>query len=88
MFSADEIEERIKLRPFQPVRIVSSSGHTYDVFHPDMVLLGQSSIIVGIPGAENPKRYDQTARLSLFQITALEDLPAPAPTEPHGNGQE
>ncbi len=35
MFNADDIEARIKSRPFVAVRIVTSSGQVFDVYHSD-----------------------------------------------------
>ncbi len=35
-------------RPFQPFRLVMSSGQTYEVRHPEMAMLTRTSILVGI----------------------------------------
>jgi hypothetical protein len=34
-------------RPFQPFRLIMSSGENYDVRHPEMAMLTQSDILVG-----------------------------------------
>ncbi|MBI5761626.1 MAG: hypothetical protein HZA46_24210 [Planctomycetales bacterium] len=75
MFTANDIRARIKIQPFQPVRIVTSSGQTYDVFHPDMVLIAQRELIVGRASPRDPDIAEQTDRVSVLHITALEDLP-------------
>jgi len=36
MFNADDIEATVKGRLFVPVRIVTSSGQMFDVYHPDL----------------------------------------------------
>lgn len=76
MFTANDIRARIKVQPFKPVRIVTSSGQTYDVFHPGMILIGQRELTVGRPSSGDPSIYEQTDQVSVLHVTALEDLPA------------
>ena len=78
MFSSNDIQARISDHPFIPVRIVTSSGQTFDIHHPDLVMIGRRSIIVGTAGARNPRQYERTTRIAVMHVTALEDLPAPA----------
>jgi hypothetical protein len=85
MLTADDIRARVRLRPFPPLRIVTSSGETYDVYHPDLLMVGRREVTVGIPSGEAPTYYDRQARIAIMHITALHDLPA-APTPPD-NGQ-
>lgn len=33
MLTAADIRDRVRLRLFRPLRIVTSSGETYDVYH-------------------------------------------------------
>ncbi len=85
MLTADDIRDRVRLRPFLPLRLVTSSGETYDVYHPDLIMLGRREVTVGIPSGESPTYYDRQARIAIMHITALHDLPA-AP--PPSNGQD
>jgi hypothetical protein len=59
-----------------PVRIIISSGQTFDIYHPDLVLVGRRDMIIGMASKKNPATYEQTNRVPLMHITALEDLPA------------
>lgn len=58
-------------RPFQPFRLVMSSGKTYDVRHPEMAMLTRTDILVGIDIAEDgvPAEFDIC---SLLHVTAIE----------------
>lgn len=85
MLTADDIRDRVRVRPFQPLRIVTSSGESYDVYHPDLILVGRREITVGIPSDEAPTYYDHQARIAIRHITALHDLPSPP--QPPSNGQ-
>jgi hypothetical protein len=76
MFSPEDIQARLRQSPFMPVRIIISSGQTFDVFHPDLVLVGRRDMIIGMASKKNPTTYEQTTRVPLMHITALEDLPA------------
>jgi len=75
MYTAQEIKNRLSTSPFVPVRFVTSSGEKYDVYHPDLVLVGIRDIFIGFSSAMDPKVYDGSTRLALMHITALEDLP-------------
>ena len=86
MFSADDIQSRVTDRPFVPLRIVTSGGQCYDVYHPDLIMIGRRSLIVGTASSENPRQYEQTSRVAIMHVTALEDLPLPTP--PDGNGHK
>ena len=78
MFSADDIQARLRERPFSPIRIVTTTGQTYDVSHPDLVLVGRRFLIIGTPTAENPSIADQVTRLAMVHVTELRDLSKPA----------
>jgi hypothetical protein len=60
-------------RPFQPFRLVMSSGKTYDVRHPEMAMLTRTDILVGVDVAEDgvPAEFDIC---SLLHVTAIEPL--------------
>ena len=76
MLTAQIIRDRVRQQPFVPLRIVTSSGRTYDVRHPDLIWIGRSDLHVGMPSPEDPTIYDKDARIAIMHITALEDLPA------------
>ena len=84
MFTADDIQKRLKETPFVPVRIVTSSGQSYDVKHPDMVLVSIRWIIVGTASNEHPGLIDDATRIALLHIADLQDIHySPSPK---GNG--
>lgn len=74
MFTAEDILARMRKQPFVPVRIVTSSGESYEVHHPDLVLVGRRDIQVGLASKRNPAIYEQVSRVSLLHITAMEDV--------------
>jgi hypothetical protein len=63
----------------------TTTGQTYDVYHPDLVMVGRRALIMGTGGAENPTQFDVT-RLVLLYVSELRDLPTSA-SPPGSNGR-
>ena len=80
IFTPQDVRDRLRQRPFQPLRIVTTTGVTYDVYHPDLVFVGRRFIEVGIPAPEEPTFFDQVTRVALVHVTELRDLPSVIPT--------
>ncbi len=76
-FTADDIQARLRVRPFEPIRIVTTTGQTYDIYHPDLVVPGRRAIFVGTPSAENPSHFDSSTYVALVYITEIRSLPMP-----------
>jgi hypothetical protein len=60
-------------RPFQPFRLVMSSGQTYEVRHPEMALLTRTDMLVGVDIADDgvPAEFKIC---SLLHVTAVEPI--------------
>lgn len=65
--------EMLARRPFQPVRLILSSGAAYEVRHPEMAMLTRTSILIGTDLAEDgvPAEFKI---VSLLHVTAIEPL--------------
>jgi hypothetical protein len=46
----DGLFAAIRRRPFVPLRLYVSDGATYDVRHPDSILVTRRSVILALPG--------------------------------------
>jgi hypothetical protein len=75
MFNADDVQDRLQVRPFIPVRIITSSGQSYDITHPDLVLVGRRYLIVGTASNDNPKQFETANFVSVMHITDMQTLP-------------
>jgi hypothetical protein len=84
MYRPQDIRDRLHERPFRPLRLVLTTGQTYDIDHPDLLWVTQRDVHVGLPNKEDPTLPDQTTRVAILHIVELRDLPAQAPTP--GNG--
>lgn len=86
MLTSDDIRARVRRQPFVPVRIRTSDGESYDVYHPDLIMIGRRALIIGTATADDPATFERTAQVAILHVTAIEDLPIAA--HPGGNGQE
>lgn len=75
MYTAEQIQARLRDKPFQPLRIIASEGLRFDIYHPDLVFVGIRDIMVGSPSDANPTVYDKVTRVALVHVVGLEDLP-------------
>ena len=75
MFTADEIEARLRRQPFVPVRVLTSLGQNYDITRPHQVMIGRRAIIIGIPDRENPELYENATQVALMYVTDVQELP-------------
>jgi hypothetical protein len=74
--TAEALKALLKRRPFVPFKIKMSDGTSYDILHPDMVLVTRNWANIGVwqkgkPGEDIP---DTEAFLSFLHIAAVEDL--------------
>ncbi len=76
-------EIRSRLRPFEPFRIFTTSGETFDIRSPEMIMVLIGSVIIGFPASAQPENLERFTQLSLQHIVKLEPLSVPA----KGNGQ-
>ena len=86
MFSPDDIQARVRQQPFVPLRIVTTTGQTYDVYHPELVMVGRRSLEIGFPSAENLAHYEQVTRVALLHVTEVQELPTKKPASGNGEG--
>jgi hypothetical protein len=84
MFTAEEIQARLRAQPFRPLRIVASEGLRLDIHRPDLVFVGRRDLMIGSPDPASPSIYDRITYVALVHIVALEDLQTPS--APSSNG--
>lgn len=75
MFRPDELQTRLREQPFQPFRLIASEGLRYDIYHPDLLMVGQRDVTLGFPSDSNPRIYNRVIRIALIHLVGLEDLP-------------
>lgn len=75
----EDVRQYLERRPFQPLRLTLTDGRTYDVYHPDLLMVGRSSLTIGLPrpGDSRPV-YDRIVTVSLLHVMQVEATETPA----------
>ena len=74
----DQFVKFLQQRPFQPFRITLSNGVTYDVRHPELVMVGRSYIAIGVlPPSGTGPLIERLVTVSLIHVVQVEPLEAP-----------
>jgi hypothetical protein len=76
----EDVEKKIRQRPFKPFRILLTDGAEYRVLHPEMVLLGKRSLVVGLASDAQQTLYDRTVDVDLLHIARMDYLETPTTT--------
>ena len=77
----EELREVLRQQPFQPFRLVMTDGKTYDVRHPDLMMVGRRSAMVGLTGQPGRTYYERAVQVDLLHVIRLEPLER-APSAP------
>jgi hypothetical protein len=80
--SLDEVLQMARRQPFRPFRLYVSDGSAYEVRHPDLLMPGARSVIVGVALDPGQTYYDRHVVIDLIHITRLE----PMEPQPAGDG--
>lgn len=69
----DNFKKLLSRRPFQPFRIVMSSGELYVVTHPEAAMLTRHTLYIGTD-FDREGIPEESEMLSLIHITAVEPI--------------
>ena len=74
MISSRRLIDYVTAEPFRPFRIKMASGQSFDIRHPEMILVGRASarVYTATEPAENEKWHD----VSLVLMETVEPLDA------------
>ncbi len=87
---AEELMELLRVRPFVPLRIHLTDGQTYDIYHPDLVLVLRQRVDIGLKPDPATNVLERVEHCSLLHVVRVEELPptTPAGAAPAGSGVE
>ena len=79
MMAPQDLESELKKEPFQPFRIVTTAGKTYDITEKDrpLLLIGKQIVLIGLRVPETDPYFDRYEGVSLVHIVRLEPIPVP-----------
>lgn len=83
MFRTQDLQDRLRETPFVPFDLIVTTGRAYPIDHPELVLVGQRDLVIGLPSKDVPGSYEALSRVALLHVVELRDRPASAAS---GNG--
>ncbi len=76
----EDLWEQLRRQPFEPFRLHLTDGTAYEIRHPELMMVGRRSAVVGFlerDRGQDPPLYDRTATVALLHVVRLEPLAAP-----------
>ncbi len=80
----EELRDTLHQQPFEPFRLVLMDGAAYDVPHPDLLLVGRRTAVIGLTGQPSQTFYERTVKVDLLHIIRIEPLQAASTSPPNG----
>jgi hypothetical protein len=83
----DEIRSFLRARPFVPFRLCLTDGWSFEIRHPELLMVGARAVVIGIPQAGVPDPlFERTITVSLLHVVSIEPLESSAAAK--GNGAQ
>jgi hypothetical protein len=79
----EDLGRRVQQRPFVPFRMYLTDGSIYDLRHPELIMVGKRTAVVGVTANPQQKYFDHVVDVDLLHIVRVEAIEASAKT----NGQ-
>jgi hypothetical protein len=77
-----DLIQALRKRPFQAFRLLISDGSKYDIHHPELLMVGLGSAVIGIPAAGQAtlpyEHYVTVDTRHLVKMIPLPEAAAPA----------
>ena len=80
----EELRDTLRRAPFEPFRLVMTDGIGYDIRHPDLLMVGRRSAVVGLTGDPAQTFYERSVKVDLLHIIRLEPLESAPPSSKNG----
>jgi hypothetical protein len=77
----EDLQGAARRQPFEPFRVVLSTGDAFDIRHPDLIMVGRRSAIIGITNDPAGTAYDRTFKVDLLHVVGIEELPLSPPSK-------
>jgi hypothetical protein len=78
--TSEELQTKARRQPFEPFRVILTTGATYDIRHPDLIMVGRRSAIIGVTKRPEGGVYDNPIQVDLLHVVGVESMPdAPSP---------
>jgi hypothetical protein len=73
----EELRVAARRQPFAPFRVILTTGAKCDIFHPDLIMVGHRSAVIGLTDQPDDDVYQRALTVELLHIVGIEELPRP-----------
>lgn len=77
-----DLLQRLWRRPFQPFRLLVTIGVAYEIRHPELLLVGRSTVTLAFAGSKYPfpaaRREVEMALIPIVQLETIEPAVSPS----------
>ncbi len=80
----EELRSSLKEQPFQAFRLVLTDGVGYEIRHPDLLWVGQRTVMVGLTSQASQTFFERSVKVDLLHVVRIEPLEGIA--KPPSNG--
>ena len=71
----EDLHEYLRQRPFRPFRITLTDGRTFDVRHHELIMVGCTSVDIGIPSHRHlDPTYERVVSAPLSHVAQIEPI--------------
>ncbi len=74
----EELRDMLKQQPFEPFRLVMTDGVSFEIRHPDLLMVGHRTATVGVTGHPDQVLYERTIKVDLLHVIRVEPVKAGA----------
>jgi hypothetical protein len=71
---AEDLIELLEERPFSPIRLHLSNGRTHDVRHPEMAIVSEEIVTIGLPSDDSSLVADRITHCATAHIVEAEPM--------------
>jgi hypothetical protein len=71
---AEEVRATLKQQPFEVFRLVMTDGASYEIRHPDLLLVGRRTLVVGLVGDAAQEYFERSVKVDLAHVVHLEPI--------------
>ena len=78
----EDLHSTVHRQPFEPFRLVLTTGEAHEIRHPDLIMVGRRSAILGLTKNPDATAYDKgTITVDLLHIVAIQNLAVKPPSD-------
>jgi hypothetical protein len=71
----EDLRDAAHRQPFEPFRVILTTGAAYDIRHPDLIMVGRRAAVIGLTNEPSGTAFDRTIKVDLLHVVGIEELP-------------